>query len=49
MTAYVSIREEVLEKLQSHLPELQKRFGIETIGIFGSVAPDELYISDIKH
>ncbi|HJJ61375.1 MAG TPA: nucleotidyltransferase family protein [Methanocorpusculum sp.] len=48
MSAYVSIREEVLEKLQNHLPELQERFGIETIGIFGSVARgDDSESSDV--
>ncbi|MBO5367060.1 nucleotidyltransferase family protein [Methanocorpusculum sp.] len=48
MSAYVSIREEVLEKLRNHLPELQKRFGIETIGIFGSVARgDDSESSDV--
>lgn len=38
---YVSIRDQVLAKLEAHLPELQDRFGIETIGIFGSVARGE--------
>ena len=40
-TPYVSIRKAVLEKLEAHLPELQDRFGIETIGIFGSVSRGE--------
>ena len=40
-TPYVSIREPVLAKLEAHLPELQDRFGIETIGIFGSVSRGE--------
>ena len=35
---YESIRKPVLTKLEAHLPELQDRFGIEKIGIFGSVA-----------
>ena len=48
MSAYVSIREDVLEKLQNHLPELKKRFGIKTIGIFGSVARgDDSESSDV--
>ena len=38
MPAYVSIKEEVLSKLEANLPEIRERFGIETIGIFGSVA-----------
>ena len=38
---YTSIREPVLSKLEAHLPELQDRFGIEKIGIFGSVARGE--------
>jgi len=41
MTEYVSIREEVLRKLQAHMPEIRERFGIETLGIFGSVARGE--------
>ena len=41
MIPYVSIRDDVLKKLEEHLPELQKRFGIAAIGIFGSVARGE--------
>ena len=39
--AYISIRSEVLEKLEANLSEIQSRFGIETIGIFGSVSRGE--------
>ncbi len=38
MPASHSIREDVLSKLQAHLPELRDRYHIEIIGIFGSVA-----------
>ncbi|MCZ0860179.1 nucleotidyltransferase family protein [Methanocorpusculum sp. MG] len=41
MPAYVSIKEDVLRKLSEHFPELRERFGLETIGIFGSVASGE--------
>ena len=41
MTEYHSIREEVLYKLKTCLPEIQEKFGIETIGIFGSVSRGE--------
>ena len=41
MPAYVSIKEEVFSKLVANLPEIRERFGIETIGIFGSVARGE--------
>lgn len=41
MIPYVSIRSDVLRKLEEHLPKLQNRFGITTIGIFGSVARGE--------
>ncbi|NLC90716.1 MAG: nucleotidyltransferase family protein [Methanocorpusculum parvum] len=41
MTEYESIKEDVLAKLEAHLPELRERFGIETIGIFGSVSRGE--------
>ncbi|MDO5846145.1 MAG: nucleotidyltransferase family protein [Methanocorpusculum sp.] len=36
--AYVSIKEDVLKKLEANLLEIRERFGIERIGIFGSVA-----------
>lgn len=41
MTESQSIKEDVLAKLKEHLPELRERFGIETIGIFGSVSRGE--------
>jgi len=41
MAEYVSIKEDVLQKLETHLPEIRDRFGIETLGIFGSVSRGE--------
>ncbi|MDO5843585.1 MAG: nucleotidyltransferase family protein [Methanocorpusculum sp.] len=41
MSDYVSIKDDVLKKLEANLPEIRERFGIETIGIFGSVARGE--------
>lgn len=41
MTEYVSIKADVLKKLEENLPEIRKRFGIETLGVFGSVARGE--------
>ncbi|MDO5844014.1 MAG: nucleotidyltransferase family protein [Methanocorpusculum sp.] len=38
---YVSIKEYVLKKLEANLPEIRERFGIDTIGIFGSVSRGE--------
>lgn len=38
MTEYFSIREETLRRLEENLSEIRERFGIETIGIFGSVS-----------
>ena len=38
---YTSIKEITVNKLEKHLPELQRRFGIEGIGIFGSVSRGE--------
>lgn len=32
MSEYVSIKEEVLRKLEEHLPEIRERFFIETLG-----------------
>ncbi|MDO5843748.1 MAG: nucleotidyltransferase family protein [Methanocorpusculum sp.] len=40
-TEYVSIKDDVLKKLEANLPEIRERFGIETIGIFGSVSRGE--------
>ena len=34
-------RQEVLNILKSHLPELRRRFGVERLSLFGSVARDE--------
>ena len=39
--SYVSIRGEVLRKLERELPFLQREFDIETIGVFGSVSRGE--------
>ncbi len=41
MPEYVSIKEDVLKKLDANISEIRERFGIETIGIFGSVARGE--------
>ncbi|MBE6507562.1 MAG: nucleotidyltransferase [Methanocorpusculum parvum] len=41
MSSYVSIRNEVLEKIEAHLPEIRERFGIVSLGIFGSVSRGE--------
>ena len=38
---YNSIKSEVLTKLEVYLPEIQSRFGIESLGIFGSVSRGE--------
>lgn len=39
--AYVSIKKSVLRKLKKNMPEIQERFGIETIELFGSVSRGE--------
>ncbi|HJJ39425.1 MAG TPA: nucleotidyltransferase family protein [Methanocorpusculum sp.] len=41
MTGYQSIKSDVLSKIEEHLPEIQQRFGIKTLGIFGSVSRGE--------
>ena len=41
MTEYQSIKPQVLALLEKHMPEIRERFGIETLGIFGSVARGE--------
>ncbi|MCZ0860155.1 nucleotidyltransferase family protein [Methanocorpusculum sp. MG] len=41
MPEYTSIKDTVLQKLEENLPEIRKRFGIEKIGIFGSVSRSE--------
>ena len=33
--------EEVLEKLRAELPELQRRYGVRSLGLFGSVVRGE--------
>lgn len=38
---YISIKDEVLTKLERALPILQEKYGIATIGIFGSVSRRE--------
>ena len=49
MSVYHSIREAVLAGLEQSLPLLRERFGVETIGLFGSVARgDENERSDIN-
>jgi hypothetical protein len=34
-------RQEVLNILRAHMPEIKKRFGVKRLGIFGSVARNE--------
>ena len=41
MAEYQSIKSDVLSKLEAHLPEIRERFGIETLGLFGSVSRGE--------
>ena len=41
MSEYTSIKNEVLAKLEAHLPGMRERFGIETLGLFGSVSRGE--------
>ena len=41
MTGYISIKNTVLKQIEENLPEIQERFGIETLGIFGSVSRGE--------
>ena len=36
-----SIRESVLRKIEDNLPEIRERFGIDTLGVFGSVSRGE--------
>jgi len=45
MPEYVSIKEEVLQKLEANMPEIRERFGIESLSLFGSVARGEDTIS----
>lgn len=41
MSEYTSIKNEVLAKLEANMPEIQQRFGIDTLGLFGSVSRGE--------
>lgn len=41
MSEYVSIKEDVLRKLEGNLTEIRERFGIENLGLFGSVSRGE--------
>ena len=41
MSQSQSIKEEVLQKIELSLPEIRELFGIETLGIFGSVSRGE--------
>ena len=41
MTGYTSIKEDVLKKISDKMPEIHERFGVETLGIFGSVSRGE--------
>jgi len=41
MSEYVSIKEEVLQKLEANMPEIRERFGIQSLKLFGSVARGE--------
>ncbi|MDO5845172.1 MAG: nucleotidyltransferase domain-containing protein [Methanocorpusculum sp.] len=41
MSEYVSIKEDVLKKLNENLSKIRERFDIETIGICGSVSRGE--------
>ena len=41
MDHYTSIKDSAVRKLEEHFPELQERFGIACIGIFGSVSRGE--------
>ncbi len=41
MSEYTSIKETVLQLIAENLSEIRERFGIETIGVFGSVSRGE--------
>lgn len=41
MEEYISIRPQVLSLIEKALPELKERFGVETLGLFGSVSRGE--------
>ena len=38
MSEYTNIKEDVLKKLEQYLPYIQEQFGIETIGVCGSIS-----------
>lgn len=41
MTEYQSIKSQILALLEEHIEEIRERFGIVSLGIFGSVARGE--------
>ena len=41
MEEYISIRPQVLSLIEIALPEIKERFGVETLGLFGSVSRGE--------
>ncbi|HJJ28452.1 MAG TPA: nucleotidyltransferase family protein [Methanocorpusculum sp.] len=41
MSEYTSIKNDVLNKIKNHLPEIQKKFGIAELALFGSVSRGE--------
>ena len=41
MEEYISIRPQVLSLIEKALPEIKERFGVETLGLFGSVSRGE--------
>lgn len=41
MGEYQSIKSAVIALLEEHMPEIRERFGIDSLGIFGSVARGE--------
>lgn len=47
MIVYRSIRGDVLTKLSENLPEIQERFGIATIAVFGSVSREESTLANL--
>ena len=38
---YASIRENVLRKMEEHMPEIRERFGVKRLALFGSVSHAE--------
>ena len=41
MSEYASIKNDVLNKIKNHFPEIQNRFGIAELALFGSVSRGE--------